>query len=85
MVLTGPLLGALADRSGFRKRFFIAFTLLCIVCIALFTTLQPGMILQGFALIVLANFGFESVAALGAFFLAGLILLQRVRPASRPT
>ena len=60
VVLTGPLLGALADRSGLRKRFFVAFTLLCIVCIALFTTLRPGMILQGFVLIALANFGFES-------------------------
>ena len=60
VVLTGPLLGALADRAGLRKRFFIAFTLLCIVCIALFPTLRPGMILQGFALIALANFGFES-------------------------
>ena len=27
----------------------------------------------------------SAVAALGAFFLAGLIFLQRVRPASRPT
>ena len=60
VVLTGPLLGALADRAGFRKRFFIAFTLLCIACIALFTTLGPGMILRGFALVALANFGFES-------------------------
>ncbi|HXM37841.1 MAG TPA: MFS transporter [Gemmatimonadales bacterium] len=60
VVLTGPVLGALADRAGFRKRFFIAFTLLCIACIALFTTLGPGMVLRGFALIALANFGFES-------------------------
>ena len=60
VVLTGPLLGALADRAGFRKRFFITFTALCIICIALFTTLHPGMVLRGFALIVLANFGFES-------------------------
>ena len=60
VVLTGPLLGALADRAGFRKRFFIAFTVLCIACIALFTTLGPGMILRGFALVALANFGFES-------------------------
>jgi UMF1 family MFS transporter len=60
VVLTGPLLGALADRAGFRKRFFIAFTLLCIACIALFTTLGPGMILRGFALVALANFAFES-------------------------
>lgn len=60
VVLTGPVLGALADRAGFRKRFFIAFTALCIICIALFTTLEPGMVLRGFALIALANFGFES-------------------------
>jgi UMF1 family MFS transporter len=60
VVLTGPVLGALADRSGLRKRFFIAFTAICIACIALFTTLAPGMILRGFTLIALANFGFES-------------------------
>lgn len=60
VVLSGPILGALADRAGFRKRFFIAFTALCIGCITLFTTLQPGMVLQGFALIALANFAFES-------------------------
>jgi UMF1 family MFS transporter len=60
VVLSGPVLGALADRAGLRKRFFIAFTGLCIGCIALFTTLEPGMVLQGFALIALANFAFES-------------------------
>ena len=60
VVMTGPVLGALADRHGLRKRLFIAFTALCITCIALFTTLLPGMVLRGFALIALANFGFES-------------------------
>jgi UMF1 family MFS transporter len=60
VVLSGPLLGALADRAGLRKRFFIAFTMLCIACVALLTTLASGMVLQGFALIALANFGFES-------------------------
>ena len=60
VVLTGPFLGALADRAGMRKRFFIAFTGLCIGCVALFATLGPGMIVRGFALIALANFAFES-------------------------
>jgi UMF1 family MFS transporter len=60
VVLTGPVLGAVADRAGLRKRFFIAFTGFCIVCVALFTTLAPGMILWGFALAALANFAFES-------------------------
>ncbi|MGH7672630.1 MAG: MFS transporter [Gemmatimonadales bacterium] len=60
VVLTGPVLGAVADRAGLRKRAFIAFTVLCIGCVALFTTLAPGMILWGFALAALANFAFES-------------------------
>jgi len=60
VVLTGPFFGALADRAGMRKRFFIAFTGLCIGCIALFATLEQGMIVRGFALIAVANFAFES-------------------------
>jgi MFS transporter, UMF1 family len=60
VALTGPLLGAVADRAGVRKRLLALFTALCIACVALFTTLQPGMILWGFALAALANFGFES-------------------------
>jgi len=60
VALTGPVLGALADRAGQRKRAFVAFTLLCIACVALFTTIAPGMIVWGFALAALANFAFES-------------------------
>jgi MFS transporter, UMF1 family len=60
VVLTGPILGALADRAGMRKRLFIAFTGLCIGSVALFATLEQGMIVRGFALIALANFAFES-------------------------
>ena len=60
VALTGPVLGALADRAGLRKRAFVAFTLLCIACVALFPTIRPGMILWGFALAALANFAFES-------------------------
>jgi len=60
VVLSGPFFGALADRAGMRKRFFIAFTGLCIGCVALFATLEQGMIVRGFALIAVANFAFES-------------------------
>ena len=60
VVLTGPVLGALADRAGRRKSAFVAFTVLCIACVALFATIGPGMIVWGFVLAVLANFAFES-------------------------
>ena len=60
VALTAPVLGAAADRSGLRKRMLFLFTALCIVCVALFPTVEPGMVLWGFALATLANFGFES-------------------------
>lgn len=60
VALTGPVLGAVADRAAVRKRFLMLFTAVCVACVALFTTLEPGMILWGFALAALANFGFES-------------------------
>jgi len=60
VALTGPVLGALADRAGRRKQAFVLFTLLCIACVALFATIRPGMIGWGFALAALANFAFES-------------------------
>lgn len=59
VALTSPVLGSVADRAGVRKRMLFAFTYLCVVCVALFSTIQPGMILWGFVLAVLANVGFE--------------------------
>ena len=59
VALTSPVLGAVADRAGVRKRLLLAFTTLCILCVALFGTIQPGMVWWGFALAVLANVGFE--------------------------
>jgi UMF1 family MFS transporter len=60
VALTAPFLGSVADRAGVRKRMFALFTVLCIACLALFPTIQQGMILWGFALAALANFAFES-------------------------
>ena len=59
VALTSPILGSVADRAGVRKRMLFAFTYLCIASVALFTTIQPGMILWAVALAVLANVGFE--------------------------
>ena len=45
VALTAPLLGAVADRSGVRKRFMLFFTAQCVVGVSLFTLLEPGMVL----------------------------------------
>jgi UMF1 family MFS transporter len=57
---SAPLLGAIADRGGARKKFMALYTLLCITGVSLMVTLEAGMVVRGFLLFVLANVGFES-------------------------
>jgi UMF1 family MFS transporter len=59
VALSAPVLGAVADRAGARKRFLMAYTAVCIIGVLLMTTLGPGAVIAGFAIFVLANVGFE--------------------------
>ena len=59
VALSSPLLGSIADRAGVRKKMLILYTYICVGCVALFPTIQPGMLVWGFCLVVLANIGFE--------------------------
>jgi UMF1 family MFS transporter len=59
VALSSPLLGAIADRAGVRKKFLLLYVAICITGVALFTTIEPGMVLRGFVLFVIANVGFE--------------------------
>lgn len=55
-----PPLGAAADATNGRKQFLLAFTLLSVVSTALLYFVEPGMVLLGMFLFILANVGFES-------------------------
>lgn len=59
VAVSAPLMGAIADRSGVRKRLMFLYTMACLVGVGLFTTLGPGMALRGFLIYVMANVGFE--------------------------
>jgi UMF1 family MFS transporter len=59
VAVSSPFLGSIADRGGLRKRFLVAYSLLCILSVALFSTLTPGDLPRAFLLAVLANIGFE--------------------------
>ncbi len=62
MLLTAiiaPVLGAAADFSSRRKRFLFGFTFVSIVSTGLLYFVEPGMIIVGMALFILANIGFE--------------------------
>ena len=59
VAVTSPMMGAIANFAGLRKLLLITYTLCCVTAVALFTTVQPGMVLWGFAITVIANIGFE--------------------------
>jgi len=59
VALTSPVLGAIADHAGVRKRLFFATTYVSVGASALMATVQPGMALRGFILGVIGIVGFE--------------------------
>lgn len=59
VALSSPLLGAIADRAGVRKRLMALYVAMCVTAVALFSTLGPGTVFWAFALFVVANVGFE--------------------------
>ena len=60
VAVTSPLLGAIADRGGARKKFMLAYTAICLIGVLLMTALRPGMVVAGLVIFVIANVGFES-------------------------
>ncbi len=59
VALTSPILGAIADHAGVRKRLFFTTTYLSVGATGLMATVQPGMVAWGFILGVLGMVGFE--------------------------
>ncbi|MFQ5529133.1 MAG: MFS transporter [Gemmatimonadota bacterium] len=77
VALSAPLLGAIADRAGVRKKFMGFYVALCVTSVALFTTLGPGTVVAGFILFVLANVGFESSLVFYNAYLPDIVPAER--------
>ena len=75
---TSPLLGAVADRSGARKRFLAFYVVTCLIGVALMTTLGPGMIVAGFLFFIIANVGFESANVFYNAYLPDIVPSERL-------
>lgn len=60
VALSAPVLGAIADRAGVRKRLMGFYVGMCILGVTLFTTITPGAVALAFVLFLVANIGFES-------------------------
>ena len=60
VALSVPLLGAIADRGGGRKKFMLFYTVVCVLGVAMMTSLDEGMAVRGLVIFVVAQVGFES-------------------------
>jgi UMF1 family MFS transporter len=59
VALSSPMMGAIADYAGVRKRLLFAYTMISVTAVALFTTVERGMVLWGFAITVISYVAFE--------------------------
>ena len=57
--ICSPLLGALADRGGYRKAFVLLSTLVCVLATAGLYQVLPGQVMAALVLVVIANLGYE--------------------------
>ena len=69
VLLSAPLLGAIADYSAFKKRFLFFSYILCVAFTALLTFTTTGEILFALLIFIVANFAFSSGENLIASFL----------------
>ena len=59
VALVSPLIGAIADQGGYRKRFLFLATVLGVIATALLYFPQAGQVTMALVIFVVANFAFE--------------------------
>jgi len=60
VALTSPLLGALADRGGYRKALLFLSTTVCVGATAALYTVLPGQVVAALSWFIVANIAFET-------------------------
>ncbi len=75
---TSPLLGAIADRGGTRKRFLAGCVATCLIGVGLITAIEPGMIVAGAIIFVISNVGFESANVFYNAYLPDIVPTDRL-------
>ena len=78
VAICSPILGALADRGGYRKKFVLFFTLVCVVATAGHYQILPGQIAAALTLIIVANIAYEFGSVFYNAFLPDLAPSERV-------
>ncbi|NNC63277.1 MAG: MFS transporter [Gammaproteobacteria bacterium] len=78
VAICSPVLGALADRGGYRKAFVLVFTLICVVATTALYGVLPGQVLAALVLVVIANIAFEFASVFYNAFLSDIAPPERI-------
>jgi UMF1 family MFS transporter len=78
VAICSPILGALADRGGFRKLFVLVFTFICVGATICLYWVLPGQIFAALALVVIANIGYEFASVFYNAFLPEIAPAERI-------
>ncbi len=72
VIISGPVLGAVADFSGAKKKFLFGSYILCVIFTALLFFIKEGDVIAAIIFIILSNFGFASGENFASSFLPEL-------------
>lgn len=78
VAITAPIMGAIADLSGARRLLFATYTFAAVAATTLFTTIEPGDVVWGAALFILANFAMEGAVVFYNAYLPELVPPERI-------
>jgi UMF1 family MFS transporter len=78
VALASPILGALADRGGYRKLFVVISMFVCVGATAALYGVLPGQILAALVLVVIANIAFEIATVFYNAFLPDIAPRERI-------
>jgi UMF1 family MFS transporter len=78
VAITSPVLGAIADRGGYRKLFFVITVVVCTLATALLYRALPGQTLFALTVFIVANVAFEASEVFYNAFLPDLAPRERI-------
>jgi UMF1 family MFS transporter len=78
VALSSPLLGALADRGGFRKLFVGVSIMICALATAALYAVMPGQVVLALVLVIVANIAFELCEVFYNAFLPDIAPPERI-------
>jgi len=78
VAIASPVFGAIADRGGYRKLFFVITAVACIVATTVLYRVLPGQTMYALAVFVVANVAFEACEVFYNAFLPDLAPRERI-------